>query len=72
MNDLLDLGLGTANLSDPELGDTELMTEIRLVGELMVASHESDGRLEPALVDRILGIEEPSRGAVSVNASDGR
>jgi hypothetical protein len=41
---------------DVELYDPELIAEIRLVADLMVAASDSEGPLAQGLVDRILCI----------------
>ncbi len=47
MNDVLDV----------ELHDRELMTEIKLVGELMVAALQAESSMDQLTVDRILGVD---------------
>jgi len=47
MNDQLDIGLE----------DNQLMAEIHLVTDLMIAAVESEGPLEQAVVDGILRVE---------------
>lgn len=44
------------NTLDVELQDMEQFDEICLLGELMVLASESQGTLDPGLVDVILGL----------------
>jgi hypothetical protein len=61
------------NTSDPldvQLEDFELLTEVRLLAELMVAAAETDDPLAPATVDRLLGLSlSPRKVRVSSGTS---
>jgi hypothetical protein len=46
---------------DPSLHDEQLETEIRLVGDLVLAASQSEDRLSQEAIDEILGLE-PSVG----------
>lgn len=46
------------NLCEFELHDRQLMAEIRLVADLMIAAGESAGPLDQATIDELLG-EQP-------------
>jgi len=46
---------------DPSLNDEQLESEIRLVGELVLAASQSEGRLSQEAIDEVLGLE-PSAG----------
>jgi len=47
---------------DPSLHDEQLETEIRLVGDLVLAASQCEGPLSQEDIDRILGLE-PHGGA---------
>ena len=42
---------------DPSLHDEQLETEIRLVGDLVLAASQCEGPLSQEAIDRILGLE---------------
>lgn len=44
------------NLCEDELHDRQLMAEIRLVADLMIAAGESAGSLDRATIDELLGV----------------
>ena len=46
---------------DPSLNDEQLEDEIRLVGDLVLAASQHQGRLSQDEVDEILGLQ-PARG----------
>lgn len=50
-------------VTDPDLHDTELLDEIELYGELVIAASASDGRLPVARIDAILGVGPDDRRA---------
>ena len=41
---------------DVELEDTELLHEVELTTSLIAAANQSEGPLEPAEIDRLLGL----------------
>ncbi len=43
---------------DVPLEDTVLMEEVELISTLMIAASENDGQLEPAEIDRLLGVSD--------------
>jgi len=47
------------SVTDPDLHDPDLLEEIELLGELVIAASASDGPLPADRVDTILGIEGP-------------
>jgi hypothetical protein len=49
----------TADRLDVSLEDGELLREVELTVRLILAANDSDSRLSPHEVDRILGIESP-------------
>ena len=53
-------------MTDPDLHDPDLLEEIELLGELVIAASGSDGPLPVTLVDTVLGInprpERPESG----------
>ena len=51
-----------ADCLDVQLHDGDLAAEVELTARLMVAANESENRLSPAELDRILGI---ARGAAA-------
>ena len=42
---------------DPSLNDEQLETEIRLVGDLVLAASQSEGHLPQETIDQILGLD---------------
>lgn len=48
------------NMSDVDLTDTDLATEIELLAELIVAASESEGPLDERTIDLTLGLRSPS------------
>ena len=58
-----------ADRLDVPLEDAVLLEEVELISTLMIAAGESEGRLDPAEVDRLLGVPsvvvpgQPQRGA---------
>jgi hypothetical protein len=49
----------TRDSLDVPLEDHELLTEVCLLAEVMVAAAETDRPLAPAKVDRLLGLRYP-------------
>lgn len=49
----------TVDRLDVSLEDGELLGEVELTVRLILAANDSDSRLSPHEVDRILGIESP-------------
>ena len=47
---------------DPSLNDEQLESEIRLVGELVLAASQSEGRLSQEAIDEVLGLESSAGG----------
>ena len=47
---------------DPSLNDEQLESEIRLVGELVLAASQSEGRLSQEAIDEVLGLEASAGG----------
>ena len=43
-------------MTDPDLHDPDLLEEIELLGELVIAASGSDGSLPTANIDAILGV----------------
>ena len=54
---------------DPSLNDEQLEDEIRLVGDLVLAAAQHEGRLSQDEVDEILGLQ-PARGGDDEVAHD--
>jgi hypothetical protein len=46
----------TSDPFDVELEDTELLAEVELTTTLIAAANESEGPLESAEIDRLLGV----------------
>ena len=46
-------------MTDPDLHDPELLEEIELLGELVIAASASDATLPVDRVDAILGVRPP-------------
>jgi hypothetical protein len=44
---------------DPSLHDEQLETEIRLVGDLVLAASQCPGPLTQEAIDRVLGLDPP-------------
>jgi hypothetical protein len=44
---------------DVRLEDTELLDEVELTANLIVAANQSGGHMSPSEIDRILGIVPP-------------
>ncbi len=44
---------------DPSLHDEQLEDEIRLVGELVLAASQCDGRMADEAIDEVLGLHSP-------------
>jgi len=42
------------------LEDAELLAEVEMTTDLIIAASESDGALPQDVVDRLLGLEEPT------------
>ena len=45
---------------DPSLRDEQLENEIRLVGDLVLAASQGEGRLTQEAIDEILGLDPPA------------
>jgi hypothetical protein len=45
---------------DPSLNDEQLETEIRLVGDLVLAASQHEGHLPQRDIDDILGLDPPA------------
>lgn len=52
-------------MTDPDLHDPDLLEEIELLGELVIAASGSDGPLPIARVDSLLGIDPTRDGPES-------
>lgn len=48
--------MGDEDALNVPLQDCELLAELRMTTELMIAGNESDGPLDQAEIDRLLGI----------------
>ena len=48
---------------DPSLHDEELEAEIRLVGDLVLAASQSEGRLSEEAIDAALGLATGANGS---------
>ena len=46
------------SMSDPDLHDSDLLDEIELYGELVIAASGSEGPLSTDRIDEVLGIEQ--------------
>ena len=53
---------------DPSLRDEQLEDEIRLVGDLVLAASQSEGRLAQEAIDEILGLD-PQAGPATAARS---
>jgi hypothetical protein len=51
------------NVTDPDLHDPDLLEEIELLGELVIAASGSDGSLPTASIDAILGVRAGMRSS---------
>ncbi len=49
-------------MTDPDLHDQDLLEEIELLGELVIAASASQGPLPEDSVDQILGVESTKPG----------
>ena len=47
------------SMTDPDLHDSDLLDEIELYGELVIAASASDGPLSIDRIDEVLGIDQP-------------
>lgn len=56
---------------DPSLHDEQLEDEIRLVGELVLAASQSEGRMPDEAIDEILGLHAPEAPGGHAPASGG-
>ena len=45
---------------DPSLHDEQLENEIRLVGDLVLAASQCEGRMPEEAIDEILGLDPPA------------
>jgi len=52
-------------MSDPDLHDPDLLEEIELLGELVIAASASEGELPITRIDAILGIDLGQTGPSS-------
>ncbi len=56
---------------DPSLHDEQLEDEIRLVGDLVLAASQSEGRMPDEAIDEVLGLHPPRAPVDAVPAPDG-
>ncbi|MFL6167465.1 MAG: hypothetical protein ACJ715_15685 [Ornithinibacter sp.] len=56
---------------DPSLHDEQLEDEIRLVGDLVLAASQSEGRMADEAIDEVLGLHGPSAPEQAVPTSGG-
>jgi hypothetical protein len=56
---------------DPSLHDEQLEDEIRLVGELVLAASQSEGRMDDDAIDEVLGLRPPAAPGGAVPAGGG-
>ena len=55
---------------DPSLNDDELEDEIHLVGDLVLAAAQSEGRLSEDAIDEALGIDPQEGSPTPPSSSD--
>ena len=56
---------------DPSLHDEQLEDEIRLVGELVLAASQSEGRMADDAIDEVLGLHRPTSPGEAVPTPGG-
>jgi hypothetical protein len=56
---------------DPSLRDEQLEDEIRLVGDLVLAASQSEGRMADEAIDEVLGVHRRVAPGEAPPASDG-
>ncbi len=56
---------------DPSLHDEQLEDEIRLVGELVLAASQSEGRMADEAIDEVLGLHPPTTPGKAVPTPGG-
>ena len=56
---------------DPSLHDEQLEDEIRLVGELVLAASEREGRMPDDAIDEVLGLHRPASPGAAVPTPGG-
>jgi hypothetical protein len=57
---------------DPSLRDEQLETEIRLVGDLVLAASQCEGPLSQEAIDEILGLDDETMDADHVTGRGAR